>query len=156
MSTKTLKNGPQKLFIIGPDPFISQSSLDHNPQPTAQPSPAQPSPAHNWFFILWNLISGPDICSLICDRKHLNREISLTFNVLQSYALSFYRSQNFLGPTKNRTAFSCLIAPVEKLNLPYGYHLWTGTKTNWELCSISINFWFGKKYLDPPKTFWDL
>ena len=45
MSIKTLKNGPQKLLIIGPDPFISQSSPDHSPQPTAQ----------NWFFILWNL-----------------------------------------------------------------------------------------------------
>ena len=33
MSIKTLKNGPQKLLIIGPDPFISQSSPDHSPQP---------------------------------------------------------------------------------------------------------------------------
>ena len=30
---KFLKNGPQKLFIIGPDPLISQSSPDHSPQP---------------------------------------------------------------------------------------------------------------------------
>ena len=45
MSIKTLKNGPQKLLIIGQDPFISQSSPEHSPQPTAQ----------NWFFILWNL-----------------------------------------------------------------------------------------------------
>ena len=37
------KNWPQKLLIIGPDPFISQSSPDQ--RPTAQ----------NWFFILWNL-----------------------------------------------------------------------------------------------------
>jgi hypothetical protein len=31
LSIKTLKNGPQKLLIIGPDPFISQSSPDHSP-----------------------------------------------------------------------------------------------------------------------------
>ena len=29
---KTLKNWPQKLLIIGPDPFISQSSPDHSPE----------------------------------------------------------------------------------------------------------------------------
>ena len=29
---KTLKNRPQKLLIIGPDPFISQSSPDHSPE----------------------------------------------------------------------------------------------------------------------------
>ena len=33
LSIKTLKNGPQNLLIIGPDPFISQSSPDHSPQP---------------------------------------------------------------------------------------------------------------------------
>ena len=43
MTPKKWKNGPQKLLIIGPDPFISQSSPDQ--LPTAQ----------NWFFILWNL-----------------------------------------------------------------------------------------------------
>ena len=32
MSIKTLKNGPQKLLIIGPNPFISQSSPDHSPE----------------------------------------------------------------------------------------------------------------------------
>ena len=45
------KNGPQKLLIIGPDPFISQSSPDQ--RPTAQ----------NWFFILWVL--GTDLWT--CD-----------------------------------------------------------------------------------------
>ena len=40
---KKWKNRPQKLLIIGPDPFISQSSPDL--RPTAQ----------IWFFILWNL-----------------------------------------------------------------------------------------------------
>ena len=40
---KKWKNGPQKLLIIGPDPFISQSSPDQ--RPTAQ----------NWFSILGNL-----------------------------------------------------------------------------------------------------
>ena len=45
LTPKTWKNRPKKLLIIGPDPFISQSSPDHSPQPTPQ----------NWFFILWNL-----------------------------------------------------------------------------------------------------
>ena len=43
LTPKKWKKGPQKLVIIGPDPFISQSSPDQ--WPTAQ----------NWFFILWNL-----------------------------------------------------------------------------------------------------
>ena len=43
MTPKKWKNGPQKLLIIGPNPFFSQSSQDQ--RPTAQ----------NWFFILWNL-----------------------------------------------------------------------------------------------------
>ena len=43
LNPKKWKNGPQKLLIIGPDPFISQSSPDQ--RPTAQ----------NWFFILRNL-----------------------------------------------------------------------------------------------------
>ena len=43
MTPKKWKNGPQKLLIISPDPFFSQSSPDQ--RPTAQ----------NWFFILWNL-----------------------------------------------------------------------------------------------------
>ena len=30
----SLKNGPQKLLIISPNPFISQSSTDHSPRPT--------------------------------------------------------------------------------------------------------------------------
>ena len=45
LTPKKWKNRPQTLLIIGPDPFISQSSPDQSPQPTAQ----------NWFFILWNL-----------------------------------------------------------------------------------------------------
>ena len=43
LTPKKWKNGPQKLLIIGPDPFISQSSPDQ--WPTAQ----------NWFSISWNL-----------------------------------------------------------------------------------------------------
>ena len=43
MTPKKWKNWPKKLLIIGPDPFISQTSQDQ--RPTAQ----------NWFFILWNL-----------------------------------------------------------------------------------------------------
>ena len=58
MSIKTLKNGhgPQKLLVIGPDPFISQSNPDHSPQPRIDFS--------------YYEISGPDICSLICDLQH--------------------------------------------------------------------------------------
>ena len=33
MTPKKRKNGPQKLLIIGPDPFIPQSSPGHSPQP---------------------------------------------------------------------------------------------------------------------------
>jgi hypothetical protein len=40
------------LLIIGPDPFISQFSPDHSPQPRIDFS--------------YYEISGPDICSLIC------------------------------------------------------------------------------------------
>ena len=47
------KNRTQMLLIIGPDPFISQSSPDHIPQPRIDFS--------------YYEISGPDICSLICD-----------------------------------------------------------------------------------------
>ena len=67
----------------------------------------------------------------------------------------FLASPNILGQIKNRTAFSCLIAAVEKLNLPYEYHFWTGTKTigNCAVASMSINFWLGTKCLDPPKSF---
>ena len=54
---KTLKNGPQKLLIISPDPFISQSSPDHCPQPRIDFS--------------YYEISGPDNCSLICDVHQL-------------------------------------------------------------------------------------
>ena len=53
---KNMKNGPQKLLIIGPDSFISQSSPDHSPQPRIDFS--------------YYEISGPDICSLICVKKH--------------------------------------------------------------------------------------
>ena len=57
---KFKKNGAQKLLIIGPDPFISQSSpaqtTDHSPQPRIDFS--------------YYEISGPDIFSLICGKKH--------------------------------------------------------------------------------------
>ena len=53
MSITTLKkNWPQKLLIISPNPFISQPSPDHSPQPSIDFS--------------YYEISGPDICSLIC------------------------------------------------------------------------------------------
>jgi hypothetical protein len=43
------------LLIIGPNPFISQSSPDHSPQPRIDFS--------------YYEISGPDICSLFCVRN---------------------------------------------------------------------------------------
>ena len=52
LTPKKWKNWPQKLLIIGPDPFISQSSPEHSPQPRIDFS--------------YYEISGPDICSLIC------------------------------------------------------------------------------------------
>ena len=41
------------MLIIGPNPFISQSSPDHNTQPR--------------IYVSYYEISWPDICSLICD-----------------------------------------------------------------------------------------
>ena len=52
LTPKKWKNGPQKLLIISPDLFISQSSPDHSSQPRIEFS--------------YYGISGPDICSLIC------------------------------------------------------------------------------------------
>ena len=52
LSIKTFLYVPEKLLIIGPDPFISQSSPDHSLQPRIDFS--------------YYEISGPDICSLIC------------------------------------------------------------------------------------------
>ena len=67
MSIKTLKNGPQKLLIIGPDPFISQSSPDHSPQPRIDFS--------------YYEISGPDICSLICGIFYIRANIKSTISL---------------------------------------------------------------------------
>ena len=50
---KNFKKRASKLLKIGPDPFISQSRPDHSPQPRIDFS--------------YYEISGPDICSLICD-----------------------------------------------------------------------------------------
>ena len=52
LTPKKGKNRPQKLLIIGPDPFFPLTSPGHSPQPKID------SPYHE--------ISGPDICSLIC------------------------------------------------------------------------------------------
>ena len=53
LSIKTLKSGPRKLLIIGPNPFISQSIPDHRPKPRIDFS--------------YHEILGPDISSLICE-----------------------------------------------------------------------------------------
>ena len=63
MSIKTLKNWPQKLLIISPNPFISQSSPDHSPQPRIDFS--------------YYKISGPDICSLICVDQSTARDFTV-------------------------------------------------------------------------------
>ena len=49
LTPKKWKNGPQKLLIIGPDPFFPQSSPGHSPQPRIDFS--------------YYEISGPDICT---------------------------------------------------------------------------------------------
>jgi hypothetical protein len=56
---QNFKNGHQKLLIIGTNPFISQSSPDHSPQPRIDFSYCE--------------ISGPDICSLICVKDTIDR-----------------------------------------------------------------------------------
>ena len=50
---KNWKNHPKKLLRIGPDHFFPLTSQGHSPQPKID------FPYHE--------ISGPDICSLICD-----------------------------------------------------------------------------------------
>ena len=52
MTPKKWKNWPQKLLIIGPEPFFPLSSPNHSPQPRID--------------FPYYEISGPDICSLIC------------------------------------------------------------------------------------------
>ena len=68
LTPKKWKNGPQKLLIIGPDPFIPQSSPGHSPQPKIDP------PYHE--------ISGPDICSLICELKDGKSHSDVTCELL--------------------------------------------------------------------------
>ena len=50
---KNWKKHPKKLLRIGPDPFFPQSSPGNSPQPKSDFPCSE--------------ISGPDICSLICD-----------------------------------------------------------------------------------------
>jgi hypothetical protein len=70
LSIKTLKNGPQKLLIIGPDPFISQPSPDHSPQPRIDFS--------------YYEISGPDIC------YHTKFQLAKIFRTMKKmYFLNF-------------------------------------------------------------------
>ena len=86
MSIKTLKNGPQKLLIIGPDPFISQSSPDHSSQPRTDFS--------------YYEISGPDICSLICELDSADRLILVL--CLIPYYLAYIVFENHF-----RQVFTC-------------------------------------------------
>ena len=77
LTPKKWKNGPQKLLIIGPDPFISQSSPDHNPQPRIDFS--------------YYEISGQDICSLICVYQVPERLLLFTSWRSMSYTVHFER-----------------------------------------------------------------
>ena len=83
MSIKTLKNGPQKLLIIGPDPFISQYSPDHSPQPRIHFS--------------YYEISGPDICSLICDshQQFLGMIVILSKNLFKGPCVILENQSNW-------------------------------------------------------------
>ena len=58
---KSLKNGPQKLLIIGPNP----STVQPRPQPKID--------------FLYYEISGPDICSLICDYQRGSKKYWLPY-----------------------------------------------------------------------------
>ena len=61
-------NGPQKLLIIGPDPFISQASPDHSPQPRID---------FSYYEIL-----RPDICFLICGKIVMRKRFNFKANKL--------------------------------------------------------------------------
>ena len=81
LSIKTLRNGPQKLLIIGPNPFISQSSPDHSPQ------------LRNWFFILWNL-GTRHLFSYLCNIiEEINTTESCIFK--REYALKSWNCNPF-------------------------------------------------------------
>ena len=60
------------MLIIGPNPFISQSSPDHSPQ-------------HRIDFSYYE-ISGPDICSLICDYNHLLITVFVSLSCIFSFS----------------------------------------------------------------------
>ena len=62
---KTLKNGPQKLLIIDPNPFF------HSPAQTTAHSPE--------LVFSYYEISGADICSLICVIYAVNNSTSVLF-----------------------------------------------------------------------------
>ena len=106
MSIKTLKNGPQKLLIIGPDPFISQSSSANSPQPRIDFS--------------YYEISGPDICSLICGyRPYVGESISRFSQRLQN--LDWVMIETVLNLMKPVMKINCIslaaIHSFEFLNL---------------------------------------
>ena len=65
---KTFKNGPQKLLIIGPNLFFSQSSPAHSPQPRIDFS------YHN--------MSGTSICSLICAIHTLHKSLVIQGHIV--------------------------------------------------------------------------
>ena len=81
LTPKKWKNGPQKLLIIGPDPFVSQSSPDHSPQPRIDFS--------------YYEISGPDIFSLICgtdpssEMMYEGLDLNIIFNACDFFASPF-------------------------------------------------------------------
>ena len=69
----SIKNWPQRLLIISLDPYISKSSPEHSPKPRIDFS--------------YYEISGPDICSLICE---INTCVS---SIFQLFASEFGKSE---------------------------------------------------------------
>ena len=84
LTPKKGKNGPQKLLIIGPDPFISQSSPDQ--RPTAQ----------NWFFILRNLGTRHLFSYLWCNLKVISFFFSLVWKkILEKISMIFWNTTSY-------------------------------------------------------------
>ena len=90
MTTKKWKNRPQKLLIISPD---------HSPQPKIDFSCYE--------------ISGPDICSLICEQNRNKNIISLVYNI-------FSERKNLMGVL----VLFAILESKNKFCRKNGWHLW--------------------------------
>ena len=104
LSPKTWKNSPQKLLIIVPDPFISQSSPDHSPKSRIDFS--------------YYEISGPDICSLSCgSQSSFNAWIDPNVISLPN------RHKNQESPSNATTKPKSLSSRIKWVLAMY-YHFW--------------------------------